>query len=412
MIKATALLLATLVLAACGKTEPTEQAKPANKAGKTEKTAPRATTQRTAEEALRLGLEWLKGQQKGGIWFTEFDGKPVPNPALTAMAIAPIAISLPAEARKDDPLVKQAVGFLLKAQREDGGVDTGGMSKYDNYFTSAALMALAAVGDPAHEKARDRMRDFLLTLQRMEEGRTKGGFGYNTAGGADLSNAQFAIESLRTAGIPEDHPAMKRARAFLERAQNRSENEANKGAAYEFEDEKLGKHKVVPGDDGSAGYEPGVSKAGMRRLPDGTYVPRGYGSMTYALLKCYLLVGLKPDDARVQGAVDWLSKNYGWDENPGFEDIAKELNQPEAPYWGLYYYYMTAAKALRLLGVDKLDTPDGTRDWRKDLADAIVRRQREDGSWFNSKSPRWQEGDPVLTTSYACVALQEILGRK
>ena len=398
------LLAILLAFTACGNDadEPRKQGEP--------DTAPDETAGKpkaSPQLALAKGLEWLKGRSKDGIWMVNYRGQSMPSPAYTAFAIAPIAASLPKDKRKDDPMVRSALSFLLKAQMEDGSINTGGASKYQNYYTAAAIQAFATVGDPAHASAVAKMRDFILTLQRREEGRIKGGFGYNSAESADLSNAQFAIESLRTAGIPESHPAMKRALAFLERAQNRSENEANKGAGYEMDGKK-----VVPGNDGSAGYEPGVSKAGMRRLPDGTYIPRGYGSMTYALLKCYLLVGVKPDDVRVKAALCWLGKNYTWDENPGFNDIAKELNQPEAPYWGLYYYYMTAAKALALVGRDTIATPDGPRNWRDDLAAAIVSRQRPDGSWINDKSKRWEEADPQLATCYAVIALQEILGRE
>jgi len=304
--------------------------------------------------------------------------------------------------------VKKACAFLLSMQQKDGAIRGGPASKYDNYFTSATLMALEIVGDPAQAGARRKMRDFILSIQRKEKGRLQGGFGYNTAGGADLSNAQFAVEALRSAGIPASHPAMKRALAFLERVQNRSENAANQGAVREVVDKKLGRVKVVSGNDGSAAYEPGVSKAGLIRLPDGTYSARGYGSMTYALLKCYILVGLNAQDQRVQAALKWLGENYGWDQNPGFAALATQNKRPDAPYWGLYYYYMTAAKALRLAGIAKLSTPAGPKDWRQDLAAALLRRQREDGSWVNTMSKRWEESDPVITTGYATIALQEL----
>ena len=261
-------------------------------------------------------------------------------------------------------------------------------------------------------KRGDRKTSLLLTLQRKEEGRLKGGFGYNTAKGADLSNAQFAIAALRAAGLPEDHEAMVKARAFLARVQNRSENEENKDASYDLEEKGIGIVKVVPGNDGSAGYEPGVSKAGLEKLPDGTYVARGYGSMTYALLKCYLLAGVPKEDERVKAAIAWLGKNYTWEENPGFTKAAEMPGQKEAPYWGLFYYYMTAAKALQLAGIEKLETPAGPRDWKADLAQAILSRQQADGSWRNEKSPRWEEGDPLLTTSYAVIALEDILAGK
>ena len=99
----------------------------------------------------------------------------------------------------------------------------------------------------------------------------------------------------------------------------------------------------------------------------------------------------------------WRPKNYGWDKNPGFEETAK--TRPEAPYWGLYYYYMTAAKALKLLGKERL----GEHDWRKDMIAALVKRQSEDGSWINNQAARWNEDRRILVTSYALLALQEAM---
>jgi squalene-hopene/tetraprenyl-beta-curcumene cyclase len=362
----------------------------------------------TIDASIGKGVQWLRAQAKDGIFVVKMKDQEFPSPGHTALALAAIASSMPADARAADPFVKKACDFLLKAQRPDGGVGDPSLGSYDNYFTSAALMALSVVDDPAHAGARAKMRDFLLTLQRKEEGRLKGGFGYNSSKGADLSNAQFAIEALRAAGLAEDHPAMVEARAFLSRAQNRSENEENQEAAYEMEEKGVGAVTVVPGNDGSAGYEPGVSKAGLRKLPDGTYTPRGYGSMTYALHKCYLLAGIPKEDERVKAAIRWLAANYTWEENPGFQETVKETGQKEAPYWGLFYYYMTAAKALRLAGVGNLETTAGARAWRADLAQAILKRQGADGSWVNERSPRWEEGDPLLCTSYAVIALEEI----
>jgi squalene-hopene/tetraprenyl-beta-curcumene cyclase len=420
-------LLVLALLGACQKQEPRPEAtgektsgKPAGEApampepdeNEPEEKAPENTagaTDADAAAARAKGIAWLRAQAKDGVWMAPGRDGSAPSAAFTALAITPIAAALPREKRASDPLVKKAAAFILSCLAEDGAVRQGPASQYDNYFTSTALMALETIGDPAHAAQCKKMRDFILTLQRKEdEGRLQGGIGYDSQGDADLSNSQFAIEALRAAGVPEDDPAMQQALKYLERVQNRSENEENKGAAYELEDPDHGKVKVVHGDDGSGVYKPGVSKAGLQKLPDGTFVPRGYGSMTYALLKCYILVGLEPDDARVQGALDWLGENYTWDKNPGFEPVAKL--RKDAPYWGLYYYYMTAAKALSLVGKDTVETPDGPRDWRADLRAALVKRQKADGSWVNDQSERWEESDPVITTSYALVALQEIAG--
>jgi len=401
-------ILPLLILAvACGENGDVPTSGDSGKAEPKKAAASGELDRAAVRKAIDRGVEWLRAQAKDGVFMAQYKGEPQPSPAHTALALTPIARHVPKGKRPEDPLLAKGQEFLLKMQQEEGYI-AAPQTKYHNYYTSATLMALDAIGDPATKDERDKMRDYILSLQRMEDGRIRGGFGYNTQESADLSNTQYAIEALRAAGVPEDDPAMRRALEYLERSQNRSENEANEGARYEIDGKT-----VVPGNDGSAGYEPGVSKAGLRKLPDGTYVPRGYGSMTYALLKCYILVGLDKDDPRVEATLDWLGENYTWNENPGFEDTVRESSRDDAAkarYWGLYYYYLTAAKALRLLGEDTIDTPDGPRNWRVELARAVMSRQDEDGSWINDKASRWEEDDRVIVTGYAVLALQEVLG--
>jgi squalene-hopene/tetraprenyl-beta-curcumene cyclase len=408
-------LLALLLSLACGKTDDVEPApggSTSENAGKTSTqnpapAAPAKLDRAATQAALDKGLAWLRSQAKDGLYMVDVGGgQKFPSPAHTAFALTPVARSVPKADRATDPFLLAGQKFLLSLQQEDGHIAAHD-DKFNNYYTCATLMTLATIDDPATQKARERMGAYIKSIQRLEEGRVQGGFGYNTAKSADLSNTQYAIEALRAAGVPENDPELQKALKYLERTQNRSENEANKGAKYEVKGKT-----IVPGNDGSAGYEPGVSKAGMRRMPDGTYAPRGYGSMTYALLKCYILVGLDKDDARVQSTLKWLGENYTWSENPGFDQTVRESDHEQAAqarFWGLYYYYTTAAKALNLLGQEMLDTPDGPRSWRADMASAIVSRQGANGSWVNDKSARWEEDDPVLVTAYALIALQEIL---
>jgi squalene-hopene/tetraprenyl-beta-curcumene cyclase len=44
-------------------------------------------------------------------------------------------------------------------------------------------------------------------------------------------------------------------------------------------------------------------------------------------------------------------------------------------------------------------------DWRADLIRELQTRQQENGSWYNVESDRWMEGDAVLVTAYAMLAL-------
>ena len=115
--------------------------------------------------------------------------------------------------------------------------------------------------------------------------------------------------------------------------------------------------------------------------------------MTYAGLKSMIYAGLTPDDPRVKAALDYITRNYSLDENPG-------LGQQ-----GLYYYYQTFAKALALLGKPTLiDASGKAHDWRAELTAALAKRQGEDGSWVNP-ADRFMEGDPNLVTAYGLLAL-------
>jgi hypothetical protein len=119
--------------------------------------------------------------------------------------------------------------------------------------------------------------------------------------------------------------------------------------------------------------------------------------MTYAGFKSMFHAGLSPDDLRVRAAFDWIRHHWTFDENPG-------LGQQ-----GLYYYYHTMARALRAAQQDVITDIDGnSHNWREELIDALVARQRDDGSWVNS-ADRWLEGRPVMATVFAVLALEEAL---
>ena len=63
------------------------------------------------------------------------------------------------------------------------------------------------------------------------------------------------------------------------------------------------------------------------------------------------------------------------------------------------------AKCLDTLGLDKVKDASGREhDWRAELTEALANRQLADGSWRN-KNDHWMEGDPLIVTGYALMAL-------
>lgn len=323
------------------------------------------------------------------------------DPGITAMVLGGL-VALPTP-RGDavDQAIDAGIEWLLTMQHEDGSIHGG---QLPNYVTSAAVMAMAGLNRPELASAIGRARGFLTLLQADEgegygpDDAHYGGVGYGDDERPDLSNLQMAIEALAAAGATKDDPAMKKALLFLERTQNRKESNDTS-----FED---GKGKIVSGDDGGAAYMPGDSKAGFVTLQDGTRIPQSYGSMTFALLKSYLLAGLTKDDARVAAAYGWIQKNYTLDKNPGFE----ASSDPGAAYQGLFYYFLAMSRALELFDNDLVVTPDGQEhDWRSEMSGRLASMQLPDGSWVNRNSQRWYEGNPTLATAYALQCLGPIV---
>jgi hypothetical protein len=67
------------------------------------------------------------------------------------------------------------------------------------------------------------------------------------------------------------------------------------------------------------------------------------------------------------------------------------------------------SRALHASRLDAVtDAKGAARDWREELVDALVARQREDGSWKNA-TPRWEEASEELATIYAVLALEEAI---
>jgi squalene-hopene/tetraprenyl-beta-curcumene cyclase len=328
-------------------------------------------------KATEHGINFLKSTQADdGSWTT------TKTIGITGIVVNALLDSgVPA----DDPVVQKGLKHLEGFVQEDGGIYVPG-STHKNYETCIALMTFAAADKQKYETLLKNAEKFLKELQ-WDEGEGKdpsdtfyGGAGYGGSSRPDLSNTQFLLEALKTAGLGEEDPAFKKALVFVSRTQNlETEHNTTEFAA------KVG--------DGGFYYTPaagGTSQAGKN--PDGGL--RSYGSMTYAGLKSMIYAGLKPDDPRVKAAMTWISKFYTLEENPG-------LGQQ-----GLYYYYHTFAKTLSVLGKPMIPDAKGQEhNWRSELVAQLAKLQKENGSWVNS-ADRWYEGDPNLVTAYALMSLR------
>lgn len=356
-----------------------------------------------ARQAVERGVAFLLARQDSyGAWMTPVQTVPTDQPnkpspiAVAVSALAVRAIVQADEAALQTPAVQRALRFIRSTQREDGSFEGGALT---NYVTSSVVMALASLDSADH---RDELGDAVRWLTKNQWDQSEGvkpeqdwfgGAGYGNHGRPDLSNTQLMLDAMYEAGMCPDEPAFQRAVAFLSRAQNLRATNPSEWA----------------GNDGGFIYTPanGGESFASEAAGEGRYgeiVPEGrarslrsYGSMTYAGFKSMMYAGLSQEDIRVRAAFDWIRRHWTFDENPGLG------------HQGLYYYYHTMSRALRIAQQDVIaDTNDVKHNWREELIDALISRQREDGSWRN-EAERWLEGDDVMATVYAVLSLQEAL---
>ena len=344
------------------------------------------------QHSIDRGLAWLKAQrQKEGFW-SESN-----YPALTALPLSAMLLDPSRDRSALLPKETEAsLDWLVSLVKQDGGIYGKGLG---NYNTSVSMMALMLAERPQDEVTLLQARRFLTNQQqdygiRGEQDHVlDGGIGYGSSyAHSDLSNTHLALEALYySRGLIQDKPEEKAydldweaAIAFVSKCQNLPETNSE---------------SWVSGDEANRGgfiYFPGDSKAGEQKLPNGKVALRSYGSMGYAGLLAFIYADLDSKDPRMKAVMDWLETNYAIDENPG---MGAE---------GLYYYYHTMSKALALTKVDTFKLKDGTSvRWRAELAKKLFDLQKKDGSWENT-TQRWWEGDAVLSTSYAVLALERL----
>ena len=378
MIAAAVLLMTTSVFAQVT-TEPTP---PAAQSGNAKMAA--ELHRQTVAKGIKFLLEQGQDREDGSY------SKQL-SPAVTSMCTSAL---LRNGVAVENPQIKKSLAFIESLIKPDGGIYAP-ESTLRNYETSVAIMCLSqaneAFGDSRYDETIAKAASFLKEIQwdrgegHEEVSRHYGGQGYGSHKRPDASNTSFFLDALKEVKTENNSEAVKNAVIFMSRCQNlpSPHNDA------EFA-------RVAGADDYGGMIYSAVGK-GETKAEATSETPKGglrsYGSMTYAGLKSFLYAGIDKDDIRVKAALDWISRNYDLQSNPG---VGQQ---------GLFYYYHVFAKALSAYEQPTITTADGkAHDWQTDLVKVLAEKQQADGSWTNP-ADRWYEGDPNLVTSYSLLAL-------
>lgn len=321
---------------------------------------------RSADKGMRFLRE---SQGKDGSWSRSV--------GITAIALRGFLESHRGYNESDGPFIEKPIKFILSNVHEDGSISESTQNR--NYNTAVAIQALKATGNSKYDKIISDGQKFILGLQLDEKAdydkkhKYYGGIGYGGDERPDLSNMYIAMESLKATSLDPKDPVWEKAMVFISRSQNNSETNDMEFA----------------GNDGGFAYMPEYSPHGKAK---------SYGAMTHAGLISLIYSGADKNDPRVQAAYNWIKDNYTLDDNPG----AKKKQ-------GLFYYYEAFAKSMSAYNETNIkDSKGKVHNWRNDLAQKLLSLQNDDGSWVNTESNRWWEGNKDLITARVVVAINTI----
>ncbi|HFD31578.1 MAG TPA: hypothetical protein ENJ28_02530 [Gammaproteobacteria bacterium] len=328
------------------------------------------TLEKKIKRAADKGMRFLRDRQgKDGSWSRSV--------GITAIALRGFLESHRGYNESDGPFIEKPIKYILSHVHEDGSISESTQNR--NYNTAVAIQALKATGNPKYDEVIKNGQKFILGLQLDENDdydkkhKYYGGIGYGGDERPDLSNMYIAMESLKATALDPKDPVWEKALVFISRSQNNSETNDMDFA----------------GNDGGFAYMPEYSPHGDAK---------SYGAMTHAGLISLIYAGADKNDPRVQAAYNWIRNNYTLDDNPG----AKKKQ-------GLFYYYEAFAKSMAAYNEPTIKDSNGVvHNWRNELAKKFLSLQNSDGSWVNTESNRWWEGNKDLITARVVVAINTL----
>ena len=340
-----------------------------------------------AKAAVTRGLDWLQQSQgTNGAWS---------RPQFPALSGLPLWAFCGSGDSSRQATVDKAVAFILTCVQTNGGIyaDLPGMKGggLPNYNTAICMTALHATGRKDLTPVILNARTYVGGSQHLGGDIYDGGFGYDRATGrayTDLDNTLFALEAMRrTQNVEDQRPAIQK------------RVDVNWTAALTYVSKLQNPAAAGTNDAGGFIYNPDDAKAGLTTNAEGKVFLRSFGSITYVGLLSLIYADVTREDPRVVSAVDFASRHWTLEENPGMGAQ------------GLLYYYNVMARALATANMNTIPRKSGGEPiaWRDELIRKVISLQHPDGSWGNPNN-RFMENDPVLATSYCVLALEYAAG--
>ena len=343
----------------------------------------------------------LSKQLPDGSWRSATYGLLKSGQSLTPFVLYSLSQTIRNGEDQEKPWAQQSMKFLRAHGNIDGahGRSDPDILDYPNYATSYALECFLEFGD---EKDKPVIQKMIHYLQNQQFSEPNGitikdppyggwGFGVNTkptlSSFVDLSHTRRVLQSLAKAESLT--PKIKiRAKRFLNLLQKRKFEKNFNSSGIWHED---------TGYDGGFFSSPNIGYANKGRTEkdpnSGETYFRSYSTATCDGILALLALNTSSDNRFLKDASEWLKNNEDWKSPKGIP-----LNDP-APWREsiTLYNIMVQSEAFSALNLEG--------NWRYHLIQALRDRQREDGSFANMNGKLMKEDDPLISTSYALIAL-------
>ena len=357
-----------------------------------------------ANQLMQKACNYIFSKQSpDGAWKSEHYGLLKSGQSLTPFILHTLSGSTLQKSQIYEEMVEQAMNYLRR-YNEMGvhGISDPDLLDYPNYSTSYALHCFLRFGNKDDQEGIKNMIQYLQN-QQFSEGNgfpqnspVHGGWGFGInqkptlSSFVDLAHTRRILQSLNDANSITNQ-IKSRSEYFLKRLQKRKQvpNDSQINWIPEY------------GYDGGFFSSPTIAYANKgRTLVDqdsGEKYFRSYATATCDGLLSMIALGYDLNSTEIKDAKNWLLQNQDWALPSGVP-----LDDPSPWAESMQFYnLMSLAEVHASLQI--------SGNWKKDIVHFLAKRQTTDGSFINLDGRLMKEDDPLISTTYAIVALNQVL---